>query len=1677
MANLQLGPKVRNLSTKESLASLETWKQTVLYGLRLNPDFRPYLGENVIFGKKTRGNPNRSLVDSIHREEIVDNEGVTREILHVTKTKEEKCIEVDIMLEQIANYATNIPRQDITKDSASLSEVWQNIRQYFNIQQSGSLLNEVWNVKRDYEESPQALFGRLKQMYLDNLLTVGGLQHVEGQVTEDEELSPTLHNNIILHWLQILDPGLRDLVTQRFITQLRNNTYAAIFPEISRSVDALLDELNHASANRSFPFNPQPHNSYHRSSNQLSRPRTHQPSFNPATNNQRTYDNSPFTSTNVRKKGCDFCRLTGKRKYLTHRIEQCLFIQKLNSNSASARQIEEDESDDDIEEHYQEFYNSTEESARYIDHVINRINIDASPVLTFTSTSHLENQDNEEIDATFDTGATISLLKEKTARKIKAVIRPTTQKVRMADGRTNLEVVGETETTIFRNGKPFHLAAVVCRFIDCDLLAGMPFMKSNDVAIRPFSNEIILNGSEVINYNPFQNTSKTVRRITIQSEKRQIILPGQSFKVNVSETTPTVAIEPRWSSSLNRQANESQMWPKPQVLPVTNGSVCLNNTTTEPIIVRKLEHICDILPETSPHNNAKIPLNKSTLSRSTPKSSKKSLYSEGISLNPDKLLTHSEDVPIKELLTSYDEVFNPAITCYNGKSGKCMVEVNVGPNLPPQKKGRLPYYGKDDLIELQDKFDELQAKGILSRPQDIGITVENTNPSFLVKKQPPSTDKRLVTDFSSIATHCRPTPSLLPNVESTLQSIASWKYLVKTDMSSAYHQIEMKKDSKKYCGVHTPFKGLLVYNRGVMGLPGVEVALEELTCLLLGDMVKQGIVAKIADDLFIGANSPSELKVNLHMVLQKLLENDIKLSATKTVIAPKSVNILGWIWSEGQLKASPHKLSALATCPQPESVSAMKSYLGAYRFLSRVIQRHATLLAPLEEAIKGKNPKDQLQWSDELSSAFKKAKDALSDAKTITIPRPSDQLCIITDGSIKPGAVGATLLAIRDGKPLLAGFYNSKLPQFQSRWLPCEVEGLAIACSLNHFSALIIQSKLKPQILTDSKPCVEAVHKLRRGEFSASARLSSFLSSVSRYQADILHISGARNLLSDYASRHPVKCDSVNCSICKFVAESMEAVVNNISIEDILLGKTRMPYLNRNSWKSVQEECNDLRKVKQFKSQGTSPNKKAKNMKTVRRYIASGSIVTHDDLIVNPTSSPMGPIIERIVVPQNVLHGILTVLHLRLCHPTAYQLSKAFSRYFFALNQDKAISEVTKGCHQCASIKEVPKAMIEQSTDPPPSSVGENFAADIIKRCSQKIFLLRETVTSYTLSDLILNEQKDSISEIIIKQCNLMRPSTAHKITIRLDPASAHQSLFAGLKTNNSLAQNNIDIVIGRTLNKNKNPVIEKAIKEITRELLLINPTGGPSSSTQLSRATANLNSRYRKCGLSSYELWTQRDQVTGEQLPIDDRNLIINQQKTRVTNHPHSEMSKSGGRPPYPKANVKVGSLVYVMNDREKTKSRPRYLVTSVAKDWVKLRRFSKTLFGSKEYDAKLSEIYTVPTLESSLTNYLNEDFSDSDEELSNLPISIHQPHSNQHSNTLRQNTDSERTLHSNPEQDSSSEAYITSDDDDQNHPQHNQHPTGSTNPQSQDSESSTLKRSDRSRREPSRYGEIIKH
>ena len=448
---------------------------------------------------------------------------------------------------------------------------------------------------------------------------------------------------------------------------------------------------------------------------------------------------------------------------------------------------------------------------------------------------------------------------------------------------------------------------------------------------------------------------------------------------------------------------------------------------------------------------------------------------------------------------------------------------------------------------------------------------------------------------------------------------------------------------------------------------------------------------------------------------------------------------------------------------------------------------------------------------------------------------------------------------------------------------------------------------------------------------------------------------------SDHASRNAPNCKSEACQVCSFIARTEDSVVCQVTIQDVISGKSRVPFTSRPAWQAIQTECPDLRHTHTYLKLGTHPSKKMTNIRDVKRYLNVASI-SRDGLLIVRHNEPLAVAKERILVPCLVLNGLLTALHIQLGHPSCNQLKTVFHRYFYALDMDKEIERSTSNCPQCAALRKVPHCISKQSTEDPPDAIGVSFAADVLKCNKQLILVVRECVTSYTMSTLLESEKSEALRDALICLCVHLRPMDGPPAIIRTDPAPG----FVSLREDELLHQHRIGIEVGRVKNPNKNPVAERAVQELEEELLRHT---GPDPSEQyitprrLAVATASLNARIRSRGLSAREMWSQRDQFTNDQIPITDHDLIMKQHQERKKNHEHSEASKAPKGRQLPDTPVSIGDLVYLYSDRNKMRARNRYLVTSTDGLWCSIRKFSGSQLRATSYRIKRSECYRVPS------------------------------------------------------------------------------------------------------------------
>ena len=159
------------------------------------------------------------------------------------------------------------------------------------------------------------------------------------------------------------------------------------------------------------------------------------------------------------------------------------------------------------------------------------------------------------------------------------------------------------------------------------------------------------------------------------------------------------------------------------------------------------------------------------------------------------------------------------------------------------------------------------------------------------------------------------------SVDNVFRHIAKCNYIIVTDLVKAFYQIPLAHDSMKYCGVVIPFKGVRVYTRSAIGMFGSETHLEELMSRVLGHLIQEGCVTKIVDDLYIGSNTSDEALYDWSRILAALRHNNLRISAQKTIICPRStvmMDVVQW-YSTDQPTQDRHSVCCRATSHRPGS--------------------------------------------------------------------------------------------------------------------------------------------------------------------------------------------------------------------------------------------------------------------------------------------------------------------------------------------------------------------------------------------------------------------------------------------------------------------------------------------------------------------------------------------------------------------------------------------------------------------------------------------------------------------------------------------------------------------------------------------------------------------------------------
>ena len=1418
----------------------------------------------------------------------------------------------------------------IIKQATSLKWIWEELTVIYQHQHKGKEFLTITDL--DYnpaEQSPVSFYNSYRAKIMENLKPAGTTVKWKNNTTTKvaETISPTFEDHILLTTLLIIDKRLPSKIKEVYGPRIEKGIFLMdLKMDILSNVSKILEDMETDTSIDAVKVQDLEYKAAYmgQRGNRRSRGKGR---FN--SERQQRYQQSG------ENKFCRLCHLARQQRnvVLSHEIGD------MNCPSMSARDkegikskysmnanVQVDEEEDIIEKMAQ--LHGYDQQVNNIDKVnlstkaLTDISCDHSH-LTPDNNIHVIKpvpsqiltvfQQDIPIHLDLDSGCWISTVKYDYALKMKWNIHPNGQLARIADGKTVLKARGEIHETFNRNSWTVQFSAIVMDQLHTEAIAGNNFFKDNNIRQDITARTITINNKYVIPETN-RNTELPVNPInTIVTLPKTIMLPKQTIRIDIPEAKDVkeVFIEPLMGKNMDIQS---------QICAVIDGAINIENHWSKPVKLNKAKlHV----KEVEIRRIDKEAKAYKIMALATNKNAHDNL--KNITIDRDKLNRDQSEL-LDSILAENTEVFDQNLRKgYNHNAGPHFCKLKfANDEKPSSRKVSCVQYNSQMNGLLQQVCDELTEANVLGIPQHENVEVQHVMPIFLRKKQKAknmpnneltTTDVRLVVNTCELSKYMKSLPAKISKPQDVYNALAKWKYIIKTDLHQGFFQNHLHKDAQKWCGILTPFGGLRFFKRGIQGLINQTEELDELLANCFNKMLTQGKLAKLADDLFTGGKTIEEALTNLGEMLKICKDNNLKLSPSKTVILPATVDVMSWIWSEGgTLAPSPHRKQALREVKLEDlkTVKDIRSWAGLYKTFLYHTPNLAKIMDPFDKITGDKESKDEVVWTAELQQAFQTAKDHIENIKDVYLPHPDDQLIILTDGARTPPGVGFVLQA-RDQKGTIrtVRHYSVKLKPHHIKWSPCEIESVAFGTAIQAFYDIIKESNKPVIICPDSKPVCDATKLLQKGKFSLSPRIQTFLNNMGKISCDVQHISGksGQNHVADYQSRNTFPCNADICQLCDYVNQQADTIIDS-KVASI---QPEIPYANREAWKNVQRNDKAISIAKTAISTGQLISKKSGKINSdARKIVANAKIAPDGLLVVHRSIHYTTEKEERIIIPSDYLPTLVNQLHSQNNHPSKHQLKQLFDKYFFGTGVANIIEDKSNNCQTCCSLKKLP--MNNHFTSSTNAKVpGTHFGGDVIKRAKQKILVVRDQFSSYTVADFISDETSETLEDNLIKLVTPIRHSG--KIIVRTDQATG----FTKALKSSKLAELDISIELGNSLNKNSNAVIDKGIQELEKEITIIVPGEKPIDQVVLSKALMNLNNRLRRSGaISARNILFSRDDKRMININLNDQAIAQDQLKSR-------EYANQGKNKDKPLMNTNVTKGDQVMLNKNPSKHNAR--------------------------------------------------------------------------------------------------------------------------------------------------------
>ena len=329
-------------ATGVDIVTFKVWKNTLVAHVQQDANHHHFMpgGQYATWRAAEDGarilhlvdrDPDKLAIDA--RRQDLGNNGHAAE-LQVLLTK--RNAQLAKFVTHIATLCHHTENDDVTNHSTSLDWIFDYLKKHYGLMTKGA---NFMNISEHFYKQGvphQTFYKQYRASFVDNLRRRGDVVKFKNDLvlTEDERLSPSFENAIILWTLEKIDPRLPAKVKKNYGHQMTGDvTLKDIQPVIFENIQGMIEELDQSQAAKAFAaqtLDDEPVvnaiNIRNRNTGNSYRPQRPAQYRNKPSNQFRGGQSaSKLASKQVLNKFCRICNLAGSdpKIYTSHEIGEC----------------------------------------------------------------------------------------------------------------------------------------------------------------------------------------------------------------------------------------------------------------------------------------------------------------------------------------------------------------------------------------------------------------------------------------------------------------------------------------------------------------------------------------------------------------------------------------------------------------------------------------------------------------------------------------------------------------------------------------------------------------------------------------------------------------------------------------------------------------------------------------------------------------------------------------------------------------------------------------------------------------------------------------------------------------------------------------------------------------------------------------------------------------------------------------------------------------------------------------------------------------------------------------------------------------------------------------------------------------------------------------------------------